>query len=418
MCHFPAGSAGIAYTLCHILRTPEAASYFPNASQLAKQAVEISSLAIQQHRHKPSGVPWSLFFGEAGAHLVAAFAHDTAATVGITPNADLHAAAARHVESFIQYGDIAASAACHEDEFLYGRAGYLMGALLLNNYFSPPIAESSVGSAAAIPARAPAVLIPSTLIERIARMLLTSGKRQADTTLPRSNPDYNTPLWWEWHGSPYLGAAHGSFGILYVLLLVPEALLDAIPHSRELIRGAVEYIMTLECDEHGTRGVFKGYFPSHMGPREDTEKQPLVHWCHGAPGAVFLFTQAEKVLNNGSKKGGLSKGKAPPGRYMAVAERAGEAIWERGLLKKGPGACHGISGNAYALLKLYKETKDEKWLYRAVQFAEFMDSKEFLAEAREPDHPNSLFEGAAAAVCLYADLIEPKRACFPLFDLP
>ena len=67
---------------------------------------------------------------------------------------------------------------------------------------------------------------------------------------------------------------------------------------------------------------------------------------------------------------------------------------------------------------LYKETKEDKWLHRAVQFAEFMDSKEFLTEAREPDHPNSLFEGAAAAACLYADLIEPEKACFPLFDLP
>jgi Lanthionine synthetase C-like protein len=325
------------------------------------------------------------------------------------------------VESFIQYGDIAASAACHEDDVLYGRAGYLMGALLLNNYFSIP--ETSVGGGSGsgysptTPPSAPAVLVPGNTIEAVARSLLSSGRHQAATTLPPSDPEYNTPLWWEWQGSPYLGAAHGSMGILYVLLQVPESLLESIPHARELIRGAVEYIMTLECDEKGTRGVHKGHFPSRMGAVR--EKEPLVHWCHGAPGAVFLFTQAAKVLHRGtiSNQGFKIAESKDAGRYLAVAERAGEAIWQRGLLTKGPGACHGISGNAFALLKLFKETKDEKWLFRAVQFADFMDSEEFLEAARAPDHPNSLFEGAGAAACLYADLIEPDKACFPLFDL-
>ncbi|KAH7623947.1 putative LanC-like protein 3 [Nannochloris sp. 'desiccata'] len=405
------GSAGIAYAICHTLRNTEIASHFPDAAQLAKNAVDLSCIALQQHHHHPSGVPWSLAFGEAGAQLVAAFAHHIAANCGVTPNADLQAAAARHVENFIQYGDIAVSAACHEDEFLYGRAGYLMGALYLNNYFSEISPKSSTPP--------PAVLVPGTLIEALARVLLSSGKRQAAATLPPLDPEYNTPLWWEWHGSPYLGAAHGSMGILYVLLQVPEPLLDAIPHSRELIRGAVEYVMTLECDKLGTRGVHhrRGHFPSRMGAVRD--KEPLVHWCHGAPGAVFLFTQAEKVLLKSTDKDGGQRAECnQTGRYLAVAERAGETIWQEGLLKKGPGACHGVSGNSFALLKLYKETKDEKWLYRAVKFAEFMDTQEFLKEASQPDHPNSLFEGTAAAACLYADLIDPRNACFPLFDLP
>jgi hypothetical protein len=281
-----------------------------------------------------------------------------------------------------------------------------MGALLLNNYFLEGSSERSSGFGAGAQTPLPAVLVPSTLIEAVARALLSSGKRQAAATLPPSDPEYNTPLWWEWHGSPYLGAAHGSMGILYILLRIPEPLLDAIPHSRELIRGSIEYIMTLECDEMGTRGMHhrRGHFPSRMGAARD--KEPLVHWCHGATGAVFLFTQAENVLIDNKQTG----------RYLAVAERAGEAIWQQGLLKKGPGACHGVSGNSFALLKLYKETKDEKWLYRAVKFAEFMNTKEFLKGASQPDHPNSLFEGAAAACCLYADLIEPEKACFPLFD--
>jgi hypothetical protein len=39
---------------------------------------------------------------------------------------------------------------------------------------------------------------------------------------------------------------------------------------------------------------------------------------------------------------------------LESAEEGGECIWEKGLLLKGYGICHGISGNAYAMLNLYK----------------------------------------------------------------
>lgn len=190
-------------------------------------------------------------------------------------------------------------------------------------------------------------------------------------------------------------------GILYVLLHVPQEFLDPTPDSLSWIKGTIDYIATLECDETGIKGP-GGEFPRRMGPTRD--KEPLMHWCHGAVGAVFLFTQAEKVLGG-------------DGRYMEVALRAGEAVWRRGLLRKGPGVCHGVSGSAYAFLRLFKETKDEKWLYRAGQFADFMSSNEFLKESRTPDHPHSLFEGWAAAACVYADLLRPEGARFPLFEL-
>jgi hypothetical protein len=32
-------------------------------------------------------------------------------------------------------------------------------------------------------------------------------------------------------------------------------------------------------------------------------------------------------------------------------------VWQQGLLKKGPGLCHGVAGNAYALLRLWKATQ-------------------------------------------------------------
>lgn len=53
--------------------------------------------------------------------------------------------------------------------------------------------------------------------------------------------------------------------------------------------------------------------------------------------------------------------------YLNLAISAGEIIWERGLLKKGFGLCHGSSGNAYTLLNLYRTTNDTKWFHRALQ---------------------------------------------------
>ena len=44
-------------------------------------------------------------------------------------------------------------------------------------------------------------------------------------------------------------------------------------------------------------------------------------------------------------------------------------------------------------------------------------SAEFKAGARTPDHPHSLYEGWAAALCLWADLGEPKAGGFPLFEV-
>lgn len=100
-----------------------------------------------------------------------------------------------------------------------------------------------------------------------------------------------------------------------------------------------------------------GHYPSSMGPREGRE--PLVHWCHGAPGICLMLCKAYQVLGDAS--------------LLEAALRAGQAIWQRGLLKKGPGACHGISGNAFALLRLYRTTGDPAWLHRAQQFARFLN---------------------------------------------
>lgn len=44
-------------------------------------------------------------------------------------------------------------------------------------------------------------------------------------------------------------------------------------------------------------------------------------------------------------------------RYLNTAVQCGEVIWQRGLLKKGCGICHGVAGNAYSFLSLFQLTK-------------------------------------------------------------
>ena len=41
-------------------------------------------------------------------------------------------------------------------------------------------------------------------------------------------------------------------------------------------------------------------------------------------------------------------------RLIELAQSAGQATWEKGLILKGNGICHGISGNGYMLHTLYR----------------------------------------------------------------
>lgn len=52
-------------------------------------------------------------------------------------------------------------------------------------------------------------------------------------------------------------------------------------------------------------------------------------------------------------------------KYLKEAADCAEVIWQRGLLRKGYGLCHGTAGNGYAFLSLYQQTQEKKYLYRA-----------------------------------------------------
>lgn len=147
-----------------------------------------------------------------------------------------------------------------------------------------------------------------------------------------------------------------------------------------------------------------GNFPIALGSEKqrNTEKR-LVHWCHGAAGAIYLLTKSYLLFNEQ--------------RYLMACEKAADLIWNRGLLRKGAGICHGVAGNGYAFLILHRLTDDAKYLHRANAFMQFLTHSEFVARAKTPDRPYSLYEGLAGTVCFLLDFLCPKKAAYPFMDV-
>lgn len=129
----------------------------------------------------------------------------------------------------------------------------------------------------------------------------------------------------------------------------------------------------------------------------------LVHWCHGAPGAIYLLIKAYQLFKDE--------------KYLIACHRASELVWRKGLLLKGPGICHGVAGNGYVSLIMFRLTKNPKYLYRAMRFGHFLTRPEFLRYTGRPDRPFSLYEGLAGTVCFLVDLIHPETAAFPFMNI-
>lgn len=132
------------------------------------------------HR-KASRYPESLLCGAAGINAVA---------VAVSVREDDSMLVQKYLDSF-EHG-FAASMSNEWDEVLVGRAGFIGACNYLNEITSPPIFEND------------------TRMKDIANEIITNGIRNSKET--------NFPLMYSYHGTEYLGAAHGIVGILHALL--------------------------------------------------------------------------------------------------------------------------------------------------------------------------------------------------------
>ncbi|XP_023734509.1 lanC-like protein GCL2 [Lactuca sativa] len=248
------------------------------------------------------------------------------------------------------------------DEVIFGRAGYLSACLFLNkNLGHETIPSSHTG------------VVIDKMIEN-GRKLGSKGK---------------CPLMFEYKGERQWGVAHGLAGILNVLMhfeLKSDVVLD--------VKETLKYMI-------------KNRFPSGNYPKqEDMKSDLLVYWCHGASGVALTLVKAAEVFEDKE--------------FLEAAIDASKVVWDRGLLKK-VGICHGISGNAYVFLSLYKMTGSVEFLHKAKAFACFLLDKSHKliseGEMHGGDNPYSLFEGIGGMAYLFLDMTDPTNAKFPTHEV-
>jgi lantibiotic modifying enzyme len=258
-----------------------------------------------------------------------------------------------------------------ECDVLYGRAGALQIILFLRK----ELECASLGKDVAV---------------HLARHIIMEGRRNASAS------NTGLALLWEWHETKYLGAAHGVVGIIHTLLsLTPEELksLEETYSASSLIRQTIDHLDSFCWPSGNLQSSVEV-----VGTRSGSDR--LVQWCHGAPGHILLLVKANKIFENE--------------HYLQRARQiADEVVWPRGLLRKGAGLCHGIAGNAYALLAVGRS--EPSFVFKALSFFEFS-----LKHAEEldmvPDWPYSVYGGLGAVCTLALDLKCPEQATFPLYE--
>ncbi|KAH3730296.1 lanC-like protein 3 [Dreissena polymorpha] len=351
------GNSGIAYMFYYIAQND---AFKDKRSSFLEQAVLYANMANSSNYGQDKA---SFILGAAGVHTVTSLVYDAIGSPQI---------AGKCLEEFAELSKICSPInflRCGSDELFVGRAGYLCGVLNLRQKLKNQT-------------------VPDDVVNQLCSVTVASGQQYRG-----KNP--SVPLMYSYYDTEYLGAAHGVSSILQMLISFPSFVKSS--HETEaLLRSAVDFMLSLEQENFN--------YPPAMDEvkRRRPDKEELVHWCHGAPGVVYLFARAYKVW--GDQK------------YLDVSLRCGELTWQRGLLKKGPGICHGVAGSGYVFLLLYRLTGDQKHLHRALKFAEFLFMPEFQ-QARIPDSPYSLYEGWAGTVCFLADLLQPEKAEFPFFNV-
>jgi lantibiotic modifying enzyme len=351
------GTAGISYMYYHLSKIP---SLNEHKQTLLMKSVEYLTPAFSAMKNSSRRDVPSFILGKSGVYAVASAIYKA---IGDTKQSD------NFRKMYQEAGNICKDIhflTCGSDELFVGRAGYVLGALWLSKETNTELPQSDV----------------YTLCD----IMVESGRKYAE------RQRCPCPLMYSYYKVEYLGAAHGLCTILQALLSVPGYLATNPAHARD-IKTSVDYLLSLQ--DH------QGNFP--CASDEIGEQSELVHWCHGAAGMIYLMAKAYLVWHER--------------KYLNSCEKMGELIWARGLLKKGPGICHGVAGNGYAFLLLYRLTENPKYLYRAVSFAKFLQTPQFANDARTPDYPFSLYEGIAGTACFLGDLMCPQQAVFPFSDV-
>jgi len=293
-------------------------------------------------------------------------------------------ASAAHLKQLLSWSNAAVRHS--EDELLFGRAGYLYALLWVRHHCGADKADFD------------------TPLQQVVERLVETGRRRA----AQGYSGWHWPLMWHCFDEPYVGAAHGLVGVLAMLLHCFGLL---CPESQQLVSATIERLLHERFES--------GNLPIVLGGQDDEH----VHWCHGAPGLPGLALAARAA-----QAAGAAVPHALTSALVEAAVKAGDVVWQRGLILKGNGLCHGIAGNAYTFLSLRRLTADASQLSRAQAFAAMLSHgplQEAIAKQPDsqrkvpgmPDSPRSLLEGSAGVFCYLLDLADPDSAAFPGWEL-
>ena len=372
------GPAGVAYAFYHFANTPELSIGEDDRKQLLQSAANLVEINLKHYERedviRDTRNLLGFLTGAAGVYAVAAaIALASNSEAQMESNLNKFSSLSEHLLPIKVHGG-------GSDEMFVGRAGFICAALWLKS-IDPRLD-----------------VVPADMMYKICDAMITSGRQYVRSR--RNNAQQPPPpLMYAYYRTEYLGAAHGLCSILQMLISVPGYLQQTSPDVCSDIKTSIDYILSIQTPI--------GNIPSAMDEappyRQRGDEDDLVHWCHGAPGAVYLFARAYLVFNDQ--------------KYLDAAIKCGDCVWEKGLLKKGPGICHGVAGSGYVFLLLYRMTNDEKHLKRAIHFSEFMYTQEFNRGSRQPDCPFSLYEGLAGTLCYLIDLLQPNKSMFPFFNV-
>ncbi|KAI1840095.1 hypothetical protein JX266_013698 [Neoarthrinium moseri] len=126
---------------------------------------------------------------------------------------------------------------------------------------------------------------------------------------------------WECNNHQWLGAAHGDIGIVTELVLTS-------PSVAPRLEKKLGQLLDLQTSD-GNWAVIPEPKPHH---------KPYVQFCHGAPGFVLSLRSLRPHFP------GLQD------RIDRAINLGSELVWKEGVLRKEPSLCHGIFGNALALM--------------------------------------------------------------------
>jgi len=195
-----------------------------------------------------------------------------------------------------------------------------------------------------------------------------------------------------------LGIAHGWAGLLYATLTWCASTGNSPPP-----RLAERLDELSGCAEPAGRGLQWKWdlarSPAELGGT------CVPGWCNGSAGYVFLWTQAHQRFGEP--------------KFLKLAEGAAWNAWEtRHAIGN---LCCGIAGQAYALLNLYRHTKEAVWLRRAFELAGRAASVASDASLQtQLDQlalrPESLYKGELGIIVLDSDLNQPEFARMPMFE--